>query len=41
MRTNDLESFTNAVVGAACGKQVRNMFQTSITDNNASYDAHF
>ena len=24
-RTNDLVSFTNAVAGAMCGKQVRNM----------------
>jgi len=39
MRTNDLVSFTNAVGGAVCGKQVRNMYRTSITNNEVYYDA--
>jgi len=41
MRTNDLVSFTNALGVALYGKQVRNMYQTLITNNDAYYDANF
>ena len=41
MHTNDLVSFTNALGGALCGKQVRNIYQTLITNNDAYYDANF
>jgi len=41
MHTNDLVSFTNALKGVLCGKHVRNMYQTLITNNDAYYDANF